>query len=61
MSCEVIAVLCVTTLCVSFRKIYKENNRKRWWIRQILMEGTNYGDRLMSDLKIEDGAGFKNF
>lgn len=25
------------------------------------MDGTNYDDKLMSDLKLEDGAGFQNF
>jgi hypothetical protein len=34
-------------------------NRRRWWTRHFFKEGTSYGDNLLADLKVEDGAGFE--
>jgi hypothetical protein len=38
----------------------RRRNRIRWWTRLFLKEGTRCGDNLSTDLKVEDGAGFRN-
>lgn len=35
--------------------------KRRWWTRKFLEESSYYGQNLLSDLRLEDGAGFRNF
>jgi hypothetical protein len=32
-----------------------------WWTRYFLNEGTWNGENLLANLKLDDGAGFRNF
>ncbi|KAG8239734.1 hypothetical protein J437_LFUL019280 [Ladona fulva] len=64
MSSEVIAGLCAAILyflLIGYLLWNEEKKRRRWWMRKAVMEGTSYRDKLLSELKLEDGAGFRNF
>jgi hypothetical protein len=45
--------------------LFNERRRRRksrwWWTRHFLKEGTRYGNKHLVDLKVEDGADFRNF
>ncbi|KAG8236397.1 hypothetical protein J437_LFUL014918 [Ladona fulva] len=57
MSSEVIAGLCAANLYFLLRGQRNEAKKRRcWWMRKALMEGTNYRDKLLSELKLEDGS-----
>jgi hypothetical protein len=56
---------CVGGICAAYVFLLNERrrrrNQRRWWTRHFLNEGTWYGENILAYLKLEDGAGFRNF
>jgi hypothetical protein len=56
---------CVAGVCTAHVFLVHERRRRRnlrrWWTRHFLNKDTRYGENLLADFKLEDGAGFRNF
>jgi hypothetical protein len=56
---------CVAGICAGYvfllHERWRRRHRRLWWARHFLKDRANYGDNILADLKVEDGAGFRTF